>query len=140
MRLKLCARCQKVIEAPNRYCDKCKQIVNDLVEQRKQQTNNRYNKNRDTKYIKFYNSKEWRMLSKSYMAKHIMCEECEEEARLNNKYAVQISEEVHHKEPIQTETGWLRRFDWSNLVALCHYHHDVKHGRFKGRGSQKSID
>lgn len=133
MRLKLCARCQRIIEAPNRYCDKCKTIVNESVEQRKKQRNNRYNQNRDTKYTKFYNSKEWRMLSKSYITKHKMCEECEKESNLNDKYNIQIAEEVHHKDPIQTEIGWIRRLDWNNLIALCHDHHNIVHGRFKGK-------
>lgn len=131
MILKLCARCQKVIEGPNTYCDKCKDMISDLIEQRKQQNNSRYNRNRNTQYAKFYNSKEWRTLSKSYLIKHSMCEECEKEAKSNNKYNIQIAEEVHHKEPIQTEIGWLRRLDWNNLIALCHCHHNIKHGRFK---------
>lgn len=133
MKMKLCARCQKVIEAPNRYCDSCKSKVEKQIVERKQQTNSRYNKNRDSKYTKFYNSKDWRTLSKTYLLKHNMCEECEKEARLQDKYNIQISEEVHHREPIQTPTGWLRRFEWNNLIALCHYHHDVAHGRFKGK-------
>lgn len=137
MRLKLCARCQKVIEAPNRYCESCKKIVSKTIEERKKQTNNRYNKKRDTKYTKFYNSKDWRVLSKAYITKHNLCEECQKEAKLNNKFVIEIAEEVHHIEPIQTETGWLRRLEWNNLIALCHYHHDVKHGRFKRRKSNE---
>lgn len=139
MRMKLCARCQKVIQAPNTYCDKCKPIVDEQVEERKQRNNSRYNQNRDSKYTKFYNSKEWRTLSKVYINKHYMCEECEREARLNDKYNIQISEEVHHIDPIQTDAGWIRRLDLNNLIALCHRHHDIAHGRFKGRKSNESI-
>lgn len=135
MILKLCARCQKLIEAPNTYCDKCKDAISNLIEQRKQQSNNKYNRNRATKYTKFYNSKEWRMLSKSYLTRHSICEECEKEAQLVDKYNIQIAEEVHHREPIQTEAGWIRRLDWNNLIALCHRHHDIKHERFKRKKS-----
>lgn len=133
MRVKLCARCQKIIQAPNTYCDKCKPIVEAQIEERKQKNNSRYNKKRDNKYVQFYNGKQWRTLSKQYRDKHYICEECEKEAKLNNTYTLQLSEEVHHIEPIKTETGWLRRYDESNLIALCHYHHDLAEGRFKGR-------
>lgn len=149
MLVKMCARCQKVIQAPNRYCDKCKIIMQKQIEEIKQKNNNRYNKQRDKKYTQFYNSKVWRTLSKDYLNKHYMCEECAKEAKLKKEYSIQLAEEVHHKEPIQTETGWLRRLEWNNLISLCHFHHDLAHGRFKrnrknyvnlnGRGGQKSI-
>lgn len=131
--MKLCARCQRVIEAPNRYCDRCRPIVEKQAEEYKQKSNSRYNKQRDVKYTKFYNSRAWRTLSKKYITIHYLCEECQREAELNNEYSIQLAEEVHHKDPIQTETGWIRRFDWSNLISLCHLHHDIAHKRFKGR-------
>ena len=133
MLLKLCARCQKVIQAPNRYCDKCKEIVNKTIEENKQQSMSRYNKTRDKKYKTFYNSKDWKLLKEAYKNKHPYCELCQEEAKKQNKYTIQITEEIHHKEPIQTPTGWLRRLEWSNLIALCHIHHNIMHDRFKKR-------
>ncbi|MBQ6220382.1 MAG: HNH endonuclease [Methanosphaera sp.] len=63
-------------------------------------------------------------MSKAYLSKHLFCEECEKEKIMDGKYSCQISEEVHHIVPIQTEEGWKRRLDISNLVALCHFHHD----------------
>lgn len=131
MIMKLCARCQKLIEAPNRYCDKCKPIVEKQVEEIKQKGNTRYNKQRDKKYTQFYNSKAWRVLSKNYLNKHYLCEECQKEAEQKKEYNIQLAEEVHHKEPIQTQTGWLKRLDESNLISLCHLHHDIAHKRFK---------
>lgn len=133
MLLKLCTRCQKVIQAPNRYCDKCKEIVNKTIEENKQQSMSRYNKTRDKKYKTFYNSKDWKLLKEAYKTKHPYCELCQEEAKKQNKYTIQITEEIHHKEPIQTPTGWLRRLEWSNLIALCHIHHNIMHDRFKKR-------
>lgn len=131
MIMKLCARCQKMIQAPDRYCDRCKAIVDKQVEEIKQKNNTRYNKQRDKKYTQFYNSKAWRTLSKKYISKHYLCEECEKEAKLKKECTIQLAEEVHHKEPIQTETGWLRRLDWNNLISLCHMHHDIAHKRFR---------
>ena len=54
-------------------------------------------------------------------------------AELKKEYTIELAEEVHHKEPIQTPTGWIRRFEWSNLISLCHKHHDMAHNRFKRR-------
>ena len=133
MLLKLCARCQKVIQAPDRYCDKCKEIVNKTIEENKQQSMSRYNKTRDKKYKSFYNSKDWKLLKEAYKTKHPYCELCQEEAKKQDKYTIQLTEEIHHKEPIQTPTGWLRRLEWSNLIALCHIHHNMMHDRFKKR-------
>lgn len=133
MLMKLCARCQKVIQAPNRYCETCKPIVEKQIEQIKQKNNTRYNKQRDKKYTQFYNSKAWRTLSKKYINQYYLCEECQKEAKIKKEYTVQLAEEVHHKEPIQTEAGWLRRLEWSNLISLCHMHHDIAHKRFKKR-------
>lgn len=133
MLVKMCARCQKIIEAPNRYCDKCRTIVEKQTEEIKQRNNSRYNKQRDKKYTQFYNSKAWRKLSKKYRDKHYLCEECQKEAKQGNKYTIELSEEVHHIQPIKTPEGWERRLDWNNLKALCHIHHDIAEGRFKRR-------
>ena len=131
--MKLCAKCQKVIQAPNRYCDKCKSIVEKQIEEYKQRNNTRYNKQREKKYEQFYNSKAWRTLRNKYINKHYLCEECQKEAELKKEYSIQLAEEVHHVKGIKTPEGWERRLDWNNLKALCHTHHDIAEGRFKGR-------
>lgn len=133
MLVKLCARCQCVVQAPNTYCDKCRPIVQQQIENRNQYSNARYNKQRDKKYTQFYNSKAWRTLRKQYITKNYLCEECQKEAEIAKEYTIELAEEVHHKEPIQTTTGWLRRLEWSNLISLCHMHHDIAHNRFKRR-------
>lgn len=103
MLIKMCARCKTLIQSHNRYCNKCKAIVEKQVEDDKQKNNTRYNKQRDKKYTQFYNSKAWRTLRKQYINKHYLCEECQKEARLKKEYTIQLAEEVHHIEPIQTE-------------------------------------
>lgn len=109
MLLKLCARCKKMVQAPNRYCTNCKKIVDKEIESNKQKYMSRYNKNRDKKYKSFYNSKEWKLLRDTYKEKHYLCEMCQEEAKKNNKYNIQLTEEVHHKEPIQTPTRLVKK-------------------------------
>ena len=125
MRLKLCAKCQKVIQAPQRYCDECQKKVNERTEEYKKKANRkRYNDEENKKYIQFYNSKAWRILRKKYIDVHYLCEDCLKEGKK------ELAEEVHHIKGIKTPEGWTRRFDWYNLKALCHYHHDIVEGRF----------
>lgn len=147
MLVKLCARCKKIINYNDKYCSSCKEIAEKQKKESEKISNKRYNNRRDDKYIKFYNSKAWRTLSKKYMYAHrYLCEDCQEEAKSNNSYTVQLAEECHHNQPIQTEQGWKRRLDYTNLIALCHYHHNKRHKRFskqrekkKGKGGQKSL-
>ncbi|MDD2952535.1 MAG: HNH endonuclease signature motif containing protein [Parabacteroides sp.] len=90
------------------------------AETTKKRYNKRYNKERDPKYSRFYNSPAWRALSARYMQDHkYTCEEC-------NKIATQ----VHHKTPIQTDLGWDLRYDYDNLEALCDRCHNKAHKRF----------
>ena len=100
----MCARCKTLVQSHNRYCNKCKAIVEKKIEEYKQKNNIRYNKQRDKKYTQFYNSKAWRTLRMQYINKNYLCEECQKEAKLKDEYTIQLAEEVHHKEPIQTDT------------------------------------
>mgnify|MGYP002673798769 CR=1 FL=1 len=125
MLLKQCRKCGAYIQYPATYCSKCLLIVE---EERainranaKSLADARYNKTRDKKYLRFYNSPEWRHLSNQYMVDvGYKCEMCHK-----------IATEVHHVVPIQTEEGWLRRLDYTNLMALCVNCHNKKHCRFK---------
>lgn len=61
------------------------------------------------------------------------CEDCIEENKKDSNYIIQLAEEVHHLEFIETPEGWKRRLDYYNLRALCHRHHDKRHKRFQKR-------
>ena len=75
-------------------------------------------------YRKFYRSREWTLLSQRYAHDAgYLCEECGG-----------IGTDVHHIVPIQTDEGWARRFDWSNLRLLCVRCHNEAHGRTFGNG------
>ena len=77
----------------------------------------------DKKYVRFYQSPEWRMLSaKMLQDSGYRCEDCK-----------QIATQVHHVVAIQTDEGWERRFDVSNLKCLCGRCHNKAHKRFKYR-------
>lgn len=124
MLLKECAKCKKLIPYGNTYCNECEPIAKAEQEKRREQSksrsNKRYNKSRDPKYTKFYNSKAWKVLSRRYAQdKNFRCEECGS-----------IATEVHHKEFIQSQNGWNRRLDYGNLELLCVNCHNKKHNRF----------
>lgn len=147
MIVKMCARCKKIIEYPNRYCSICQKIVDEQAEEIKKRSNIRYNKTRDSKLVKFRKSDEWRQLKNRYLQdlQHkygdvkyaYKCEDCIEINKNNKDYTIALAEEVHHLQPIETPEGWERRLDYYNLRALCHRHHDKRHNRFQKRGGKK---
>lgn len=127
MLLKSCGRCGNLIHYGATYCNTCKPIVEAEREARmrasKLESNKRYNKTRDPKYVRFYNSTEWRTLSAKYTQdKGFRCEKCGA-----------IATEVHHVKAIQTPEGWERRLDSDNLELLCKACHNERHERFKKR-------
>lgn len=125
MLLKSCGRCGKLIPYGITYCSECRPIVEAEREARrlesKRESDRRYNKTRDPKYVRFYNSVDWRTLSAKYTQdKGYKCERC-------GRFATQ----VHHKQAIQTPQGWDRRLDYDNLELLCTQCHNDRHNRFK---------
>lgn len=122
---KLCRRCNKTVVYPSTYCASCLELV---TENRKQaraeitkKANRRYNSKRDPKYIKFYGSSQWKLLSAKYMSDHdYKCEDCHG-----------IATEVHHVIPIQTDKGWELRLTYDNLRNQCIDCHNSKHNRFQ---------
>ena len=127
MLLKACPRCRKLIPYASAYCAGCKSIVEEekcaTLEERKKKWNARYNQKRDRKYLRFYASTDWKRTSKAKLQEvGYRCEECGG-----------LAVEVHHINPIQTDSGWERRLDWSNLKALCLGCHNKAHGRFVPR-------
>lgn len=125
----MCKRCNKLIAYPLVYCKVCKKIVDNQHELENNIKDNRGKGRgkgrapRDPKYRKFYKSKQWKDLSKSYMVKHqYKCEVCGS-----------IASEVHHIQAIQTVEGWNKRLDYNNLKAVCVRCHNEEHNRFKSR-------
>ena len=123
--LKSCGRCGRLIQYPNTYCPDCKPYMDRIIAERKAQQRKRagqkYNKKRDPKYMRFYSSNEWRILSSKYRQdKGYKCECCG-----------RIATEVHHVQPIQTDDGWERRLDYNNLKLVCLECHNKEHDRFQ---------
>lgn len=127
MLLKSCNRCGNLIPYGPSYCSTCKPIVEAEREARriesKRASDKRYNKRRDPKYLRFYNSIDWRTLSAKYMQdKGYRCEKCKA-----------MATQVHHVKAIQTEQGWEQRLDYDNLELLCTSCHNKEHDRFVKR-------
>ena len=127
MLLKSCNRCGNLIPYGSAYCSECAPIVQAEREARmaesKKESNKRYNKTRDPKYVRFYNGVEWRMLSARYTQdKGYKCEVCGA-----------MATQVQHKKAIQNPEGWDRRLDYNNLELLCTRCHNARHDRFKRR-------
>lgn len=125
--LKECKRCHKLIPYGLSYCSVCEPIVAKEKEERRAEaikiSNRRYNAKRDPKYTKFYNSPEWRTLSRKRLIDDgYRCVKCGK-----------IATEVDHIKAIQTEDGWQLRLDYNNLQSLCTECHNDKHNRFKKR-------
>lgn len=140
MLMKFCPKCKILISAGKQYCDICQPIMDakrkEAIEAYKRKANKKYDKQRDPKYRAFYTSKEWRRLSR-YIITHAeyQCQDCKA------KGIVTVATEAHHIKPIQTPEGWERRFDQSNLVALCAQCHNKRHKRFGSRtpGDTKKV-
>ena len=131
MLMNICKRCGALVPYPHTYCDTCQQIVDKVREEAwaksKKASDQRYNQRRDPKYLRFYQSSDWKILSQKYLQdKGYRCEGCH-----------RIATEVHHKQPIQTPEGWERRLDYTNLEAVCKDCHNKRHHRFQAKGKRK---
>ena len=127
MLLKSCNRCGNLIPYGSAYCNTCTPIVErereDRIRENVLRNNKKYNRKRDPKYSQFYNSKEWRMLSRKRIQddkyRCVMCGA--------------IATEVDHIVEIKTPEGWERRLDYTNTRSLCVDCHNKRHDRFQKR-------
>ena len=131
MLMKSCARCGCLIPYGKTYCSTCEPIVEErreeLKRERAKKYTREYNATRSKKFQQFYRSKEWITLARLFMQRHqYKCEDCG-----------RLATEVHHIKPIQTEAGWDRRLDETNLAALCTSCHNGRHQRFKKKTKDK---
>lgn len=133
MLLKSCNRCGNLIPYGSAYCKECTPIVEAEREARRaeynKESNKRYNKTRDPKYVQFYNSVAWRMLS----AKRL------QDDGYRCAWCGKIATEVDHIKEIKTPEGWDLRLDYNNTRSLCHDCHDKRHNRFIKKRRPKGV-
>lgn len=116
-----CPRCKRLIPVGITYCDDCRPEAEAAAaaaaerrqQARRQRSNQRYNAKRSAELTRFYQSKEWRGLSRWYLESiNYQCE-----ARLEG--CQRIACEVHHIKPVRTPDGWAHRLDSAGLMGLC---------------------
>ena len=124
MLLKSCGRCGNLIPYGVAYCTRCAPIVQEEREARLRESrlksNREYNKTRDPKYVRFYNSLAWRALA----AKRL------QDDKYKCTWCGKIADEVDHIIEIKTPEGWELRLDYDNTRSLCTECHNKRHNRF----------
>lgn len=138
--MKMCNYCGKVrIAAEEKYCSKCKEIVNSNTRDRyKKYNKQRYNDPEQYKYIKFYNSKLWKTVSKDTATRHLgLCLVCLYEDITGKKIeGTKYKDCIHHI--VELKDDYDKRADKANLISLCNYHHKIIHDEYiKGLTNKK---
>ncbi len=136
-----CPRCKRLIPVGVQYCEECRPLAEAQTAAyreraqayRRAKTNRDYNKRRDPKYLAFYRSKEWRLLSKTKLqACGYKCE-----AGLDGCHKLAV--EVHHIKPIKTEEGWHDRLNFDGLLGVCVACHNILDGKTKGHKAESGV-
>lgn len=119
---KICS-CGKVIPYSMKRCPEC-----EVKAEKERRENIRYYKqttyDRDSKYNKFYKSKEWikgRQLA--IVRDHALCRDC------LDRDVITPYNTVHHIIPIKED--WSKRLDIDNLICLCESCHQKRHKSMK---------
>lgn len=141
MALHPCPRCKSLIPVGVQYCDACRPVAEAQAAEaaerrqtyRRAKYNREYNKRRDPKYLQFYRSKEWRLLSKTKL------QSCGYRCEAKLEGCTRLAVEVHHVQPIKTDDGWDQRLDWDNLMGVCICCHNILDGKTFKRKSEPGV-
>lgn len=119
MIVKLCRKCKTIIEYPNTYCSKCKELFEEKQKENRAMSNRKYNQSRNKEHVRFYKSTEWNLLKNKKLQDTLYkCERCEA-----------IATEVHHI--VELSEDWEKRLDYDNLKSVCLECHNYYHNRFQ---------
>ena len=137
MIMKPCARCKRMITYGHTYCPECEPIAQQELKDKRDHNaalkRKKYNRQYPDKYRRFYNSKDWKNLSKKKL-EDVMYK-CE--AKLEGCSGIAV--EAHHTIPIQTPEGWKVRLEYDLLEATCTACHNKRHPE-KFKKFQGAID
>lgn len=110
--LKQCKKCSALTRNVGGYCN---EHIKD-----KSDTTKQYDKSRDDKYVKFYNSSQWKKLRAMIISRdNGLCICCLREG------IVSVADIVHHV--VETKSDWSKRLDSSNLISVCTSCHNEIH-------------
>ena len=135
--MKPCPRCKRMMPYGTAYCKDCAPIAKAELEAIKERNSKKkaqqYNRRRDSKYLTFYRSKDWKLQSRAKLQS--VGYKCE--ARLPGCQGLAV--ETHHIKPIQTPEGWDERLKWENLEAVCTSCHNGRHPEKLKRQHQEGV-
>lgn len=129
MLCKLCARCKRLTQQGNRYCQSCAELTEKQNNANKAERNRLYDTSkRNRQSAEFYKSMAWRKLRESKLLnEHNECEICRSRGKATR------AAHVHHIVPIAED--WSKRLQYDNLLAVCQRHHNQIEGK-----TRKEID
>lgn len=126
--LKVCSKCNEVMEQGSAMCVKC----------------NEKNKSRHTDYdktkrnkesSKIYNNKRWKDVRHKVKVRDLyMCMVC-----FNDKTRVKSVHTVHHIIPVEDDTKGQLIYDLSNLISVCHACHLQIHAAYDKNKFEKEL-
>lgn len=109
---KFCPVCGKLMIYGKGCCEQCSAIVEAKRKENQRISGRKYDAKRNGKYVRFYHSKEWKMLREKKLSQcGYLCEVC------LKKGVTKVAEDVHHIKPVKED--WGRRLDINNLMAVC---------------------
>lgn len=119
------AGCRTLVTFDKKFCEK-HLTTKDRNEQ------NDYQKRivKDEKYIRFYNSKQWRNVSRIHKLNNPLCAECLHEGIIKK---ADVTDHIH-----ELRDRWELRLESGNLRSLCHTHHNTKTARERERREQNT--
>ncbi len=110
-------------------------IINKLPKKKRSETSG--NGKREQRK-KFYDTQKWRKFRRSFLASHSLCKDCldgisEHENNVESK--IKMAEDVHHLISFMSTDNPVEQaalfYDENNLVALCKFHHQLRHNPIK---------
>lgn len=122
--LKMCPKCRRIINISDKFCSKCTEKVKSRYKD--------YDKNRDSKAVKFYNSYEWKNTRERMInLDNSICVVC-----LAREGSITIAETVHHI--VELKEDYSKRCSKDNLISVCNSCHKKIHDSYnKGNISKK---
>lgn len=123
---KLCARCNRIIDSGNTYCNECSTRV---IKRRNKEYNTYI---RDKELQSFYNSKQWKntvsIIKQRDKGLCLMC-------LYNNK--ISYYNVIHHIEELKSNKA--KALDPNNLICLCHRCHNEVHSNYNKNLNSKQL-
>ena len=132
------AGCNELIPFDQTYCHKheYKKPIEYADQKERHQVNKsiyhkRRNSKHESKYLRFYKSKEWRRMSHHWLMLNPLCEDCKKRG------IVRKGDVVDHI--VELRDNFEKRLDENNLQTLCYSCHNKKTKREKAKREKRKL-